>query len=495
VPVRKLDKAEWHVSINDVPIGPIRLEEMAHKVDAGAVSEYSLVWRDGFDEWRPLATVPELMSLLYERRSSGPPARSRLSSMPPFVEAQTAIKETPEPPSIPPAAPTPPVHALVDSAGASPSTGGALQGPAAAPPGEELFPLADTLQPEPSLTASFEDLTGPPQAMAEVDPQPLPGPESASPLSGLPESADEPASAPPAASQPEPQPSQGTSPWIWVLLVAVAVFAGVAAVMVVDRWGDEIMERVLDAIDGPTRSTPAKAPAAPEPAEPVETAIEPTEAEPFEGGAEGVEVTALESDEEGAEASESETVADEPNVEETEAVEDAEPTKVDDGAQAPPSRPRRRARARRPSRPSPAPAEGIKKLRDDGLSAEEQKLLADFGSSGQAGVAKIDVKEAKSASSKRDPLDNEAVSSTVTVNKPRLQRCYERAIRGQQSPTAVRMNVSLTVAPSGRVSSVDVTGSGPGGLRECMEASIRRWRFPASSEGGPAKFPIVFSAN
>ncbi|MEM8608570.1 MAG: DUF4339 domain-containing protein, partial [Myxococcota bacterium] len=90
------DKPEWHVSINDVPVGPIRLEEMAHKVDAGAVSEYSLVWRDGFEEWRPLATVPELMSLLYQRRSSGPPTRSKFSSMPPFVEAQTAIKETPD---------------------------------------------------------------------------------------------------------------------------------------------------------------------------------------------------------------------------------------------------------------------------------------------------------------------------------------------------------------------------------------------------------------
>ena len=65
------DVPEWHVSINDVPVGPIRLEEMAHKIDASAVSEYTLVWRDGFDEWRPLATVPELMALLHERRHSG----------------------------------------------------------------------------------------------------------------------------------------------------------------------------------------------------------------------------------------------------------------------------------------------------------------------------------------------------------------------------------------------------------------------------------------
>ena len=39
------DVPEWHVSINDVPVGPIRLEEMSHKIDASAVSEYTLVWQ------------------------------------------------------------------------------------------------------------------------------------------------------------------------------------------------------------------------------------------------------------------------------------------------------------------------------------------------------------------------------------------------------------------------------------------------------------------
>ncbi|MGB5812709.1 MAG: AgmX/PglI C-terminal domain-containing protein, partial [Polyangiales bacterium] len=161
-----------------------------------------------------------------------------------------------------------------------------------------------------------------------------------------------------------------------------------------------------------------------------------------------------------------------------------------------PAKPRRRARPKRKPRPAAAaPVTEIKKLGGDSLSADEQKMLADFGSGKSGGVAKIAVTESGSTQSKRDPLDSKAVSATVTVNKPRLQRCYERAIRGQQSPDAVRMNVSLTVAASGRVADVAVGGSGPGGLKECVEASIRRWRFPVSSEGGPAKFPIVFSAN
>ena len=97
------DVPEWHVSINDVPVGPIRLEEMAHKIDASAVSEYTLVWREGFEEWRPLATVPELMALLYERRHSGPPSRTSFSSMPPFVDSRSSSAK-PTPPATPPAA-------------------------------------------------------------------------------------------------------------------------------------------------------------------------------------------------------------------------------------------------------------------------------------------------------------------------------------------------------------------------------------------------------
>ncbi len=105
------------------------------------------------------------------------------------------------------------------------------------------------------------------------------------------------------------------------------------------------------------------------------------------------------------------------------------------------------------------------------------------------------MKESANSQSVKPPLDGDGVRATVTTNKPRLQRCYERAIRGQQSPQSVRLDVSVTVAASGRVKEVNADGNGPGGLAECIEASVRRWRFPASSEGGPAKFPIVFSAN
>jgi hypothetical protein len=129
------------------------------------------------------------------------------------------------------------------------------------------------------------------------------------------------------------------------------------------------------------------------------------------------------------------------------------------------------------------------------LSAEEQKILDEFDSSADTAPAKIAVKKAGTSQDDKPPLDGDAVRATVTTNKPRLQRCYERAIRGQQSPASVRLDVSVTVAASGRVKDVSADGNGPGGLAACIEASVRRWRFPASSAGGPARFPIVFSAN
>ncbi len=483
-PVRagKPDKAQWHVSVNDVPIGPIKLEEMAHKVDAGAVSEYSLVWREGFDEWRPLATVPELMTLLYERRSSGPPTRSRFSSLPPFVEAQTAIKQTSDSSSLV-GPPKPPVHALgkrSDAAG-------------------EFLPLNDALEAESSLPSALAEASQPPAPLG-----PAPIFDSAPPsgaFSGLPQRFDTPVSVPvvpPLAVVAERR--TGSSPWIWALLVAVAVFSGVIAVLAFERYGDRILERALGSLDvavqqeakraaPPNESDVEEAASAGEGIDETQTAelaaaSGETEAseelEPVEGA------TAV-ADEDSTEKATPESPEPEPLIE--------PPTPTEDGPAMEPAKPRRRLRAKRSAETTEESSDGIKKLGDDSLSAEEQKLLADFGSSSSAGVAKIDVAESGSTASKRDPLDSKAVSATVNTNKPRLQRCYERAIRGQQSPEAVRMNVSINVAASGRVSNVEVDGSGPGGLKECIEASIRRWRFPASSEGGPAKFPIVFSAN
>ncbi|MGB5501553.1 MAG: GYF domain-containing protein [Polyangiales bacterium] len=479
---------QWHVSINDVPVGPVRLEELGHKIDAGAVSEYSLVWREGLEEWRPLATVPELMALLHQRRHSGPPSRTSFSSMPPFVDSQTSITGSSERTVV--SAPM----AAFDAAGVP----------------HDFVPLADSLAPDEDGAGRLGEMSQPP---APIGP---PGIfESSARLgsfSGLPAAADEEVSVPsvpPAAAAASAEPRRGPSLGVLALIFAVIVLAGVSSFLAYERFGDSALtdwlgnrdsapvdpgrraeksearadRTVSDVVDKPEDQASAESGVGPD-AEPVEaaeatTAVteEPTEAAATEGTNVLVPAERANAPEPAKETSQSKLVFEPLNP-------------ANDGptmAPAPKPKPKKRRRAR---------AQPVEETsQEDSLSAAEQKILDDFGSGPDDAPAKIEVQESASSQSKKPPLDGDGVRATVTTNKPRLQRCYERAIRGQQSPESVRLDVSVTVAASGRVKDVSADGSGPGGLAECIEASVRRWRFPASSQGGPAKFPIVFSAN
>ena len=448
---------------------------MSHKIDASAVSEYTLVWREGFEEWRPLATIPELMALLHERRHSGPPSRTSFSSMPPFVDSRTSIADSAMPAA---ALSSPPPEVMQQDVPL------------------EFAPLADALQPETGLPDAFGEMSQPPAPL---------GPEGVFPsspplgsFSGLPAEPDEMVSVPsvpPQAAAATAEPRSGLSLGILALIVAVAVFSGVVAFLAFDKFGASLLQDVLSTSKPAVVEAPIPAPA---PVEKPEVALEESgtteelAAEDGEPLAEGEEVGAVATE---GEAVEGEAI--EGEVAQAEGADAAQampviepPDPSDDGPKMAPAR-SRKPKVRRTPRPKPAAVAP----KGESLSAEDQKLLNDFDSSANAAPARIEVEKSASTQSKKPPLDGDAVRATVTTNKPRLQRCYERAIRGQQAPPSVRLDVTVTVAASGRVKGVDATGSGPGGLAECVEASVRRWRFPSSSEGGPARFPIVFSGN
>lgn len=471
--VRTGDVAEWHVSINDVPVGPVRLEEMGHKIDAGAVSEYSLVWREGFEEWRPLATVPTLMALLHERRHSGPPPRSAFSSMPPFVDSRTSI----------------------DDSVAFAATVAAAEARSRSGMGLDFAPLADVLQPEAAEPDIFRDISQPPAPLGPTDVFGS-SPQLGS-FSGFPAGPDDSVSVPsfpPKGALPSVEPRRGFSLGLLAVLIAVTVFSGVVAFLAFERYGDSLLGELLEGRQQVSAPAPSAAPIAAKTGE--KPAPEPelrgedqpvVEADSVEAVAgEGTEVVTVE------EASQEANEENEQGGESDFAIEPPDPR--DDGPKIAPT-PRPKARSERRASSQSEPVEEPVAPEGDSISAADQKVLAEFHSSANAAPAKIDVAKSNSAQSENPPLDGDAVRATVTENKPRLQRCYERAVRGQPSPPAVRMDVTVTVAPSGRVKNASAAGSGPGGLAECIEASVRRWRFPASSEGGPAKFPIVFSAN
>jgi len=84
VPQRSAPYDLWHAAIQDVPVGPMTRDELARKIDAGAVTPESLCWREGMDDWRPLGDLPELAQLLRRTREPARPGRAR---PPPSVPA------------------------------------------------------------------------------------------------------------------------------------------------------------------------------------------------------------------------------------------------------------------------------------------------------------------------------------------------------------------------------------------------------------------------
>ncbi len=89
---------EWYVGVNGVPLGPVRLATLRQKASQGVITPESLVWREGFDEWLPLRTFPELMVLLQEAATGRP---SLMSSPPPAGQSMQRRGELSRP--IPPA--------------------------------------------------------------------------------------------------------------------------------------------------------------------------------------------------------------------------------------------------------------------------------------------------------------------------------------------------------------------------------------------------------
>ncbi len=107
--LRELSAAdEWYVAVNGVPVGPVRVGEVRRKAAMGAVTEDSLCWQEGMEEWRAIRTVTELAAVVREAASGG---RASL--------APGEVRQTPAP--VRPAAPRAPQPAARPHAAAGPA--------------------------------------------------------------------------------------------------------------------------------------------------------------------------------------------------------------------------------------------------------------------------------------------------------------------------------------------------------------------------------------
>jgi hypothetical protein len=114
---------EWHVAINDVPVGPMRRDEVGRKIAVGAIGRESLAWREGMDDWLEIRHIAELAALFPLAQAAthavpgaplpaasrpSVPAPSARADMAPIGGRQVAAMEEyaaiPEPETVPPSA-------------------------------------------------------------------------------------------------------------------------------------------------------------------------------------------------------------------------------------------------------------------------------------------------------------------------------------------------------------------------------------------------------
>lgn len=205
---------EWYVGINGVPVGPIRLAELRTKASSAAIGPDSLVWRDGFEEWLPLRTFPELVAIVEEGLSSARASQAPLGD-------PWALSPTPAPvasPFSPRGAASP--DALL--AGASPFGG----------------PFEGFGQPPPSTGSAVVSE----RPFVEIDESVIPKKRTGTPLIA------------------------------WVAVVVALVFGLGIGFVVFDRTP---AEPIVKYVEVPSKTDPAAAPSATDPSTPEEVAADP----------------------------------------------------------------------------------------------------------------------------------------------------------------------------------------------------------------------------
>lgn len=223
---------EWYVAINGVPVGPVRISELRRKAASGAVTEESLCWQEGLEEWRPIRSIPDLAAIV---RDAAQGSRPSLIGAPqpdpapfaPFAPraptAPIAPRQTTPQPSPPrPLAPRPVVGGHNNVVPLRPAASSPIgDAPPFGPMGASATAAAFAPSPEAPPVGAPGAFASPAIDPFATPPEPTPAPLAAltgpypSPIS---------AAAPPAASY-EVQKTR-VPLWLWPILVLALGFGG-----------------------------------------------------------------------------------------------------------------------------------------------------------------------------------------------------------------------------------------------------------------------------
>lgn len=452
---------QWHIAIHDVPVGPIKREEISRKIATGAVHGDSLAWREGFDDWRPLRDIPELAALLRKNEpiqsSERPATRSSAGrpAPPPSRVREPGVGASRPGMARPTGVPAPAAASRTGAPGGRSNVvaiGGRL-GAAAAPALEEAIgeDANEELDGDPTRVASMFDLPfeEPPVAtqasatskLSEKSadyglPSEIPAPPSVVPVT---------ASAPRSEAPKKESARRGLPVGAWIGIAGAASFGVAMAVMIAPR-----LLGPVETVAPTVATTPATAPTGPREAT-VETVVPtPVEAPPVAAPAATAEPA--------------------PEAERT---------------------------ARTPIKRSTASsAESTPSVGAAASTKQTDPAFARFADEGRSTLAPI-AQRSQSTDSQRGTGSGEGLNAdqirTVVAREQRgLQACWEVAIRGLRTVPTTRMDVDVTIGQSGSVTQATARGVSVGNLSDCLERNVRRWRFPASGDTSRTSFPVVF---
>jgi predicted Zn finger-like uncharacterized protein len=429
---------EWYVAINGVPVGPIRIAEVRRKAAIGAVTEESLCWQEGLDEWRALRSFPELAAIVREAFTSG-----RSSMTPPPPEARTSLQPPQPRTSIRPASPS--------TTGAPPRAPTARPAAVATPPP----PAArSNVVPITSRLATAERLPREELELLAEEPDDLTRPfmgtlPSSGPVSVEPAVVPDPFAPPPRAATapavavrqadpfapgrsaslsvaPSPVAAQKKSPpWMAIAMIAAAAAFGVTAAIAVFLRPATPPAPVVVQVPG----APATAAATAAATSPAATTAETSEP---------VAPTAA-------------------------------PTSPRGGAVAAVPKPTAASTAAAPARGpldlhSLAQGSNVAPSDDPGGGGDAPRAPGQCISGGQ-------------------------VQQVIGLHRVALQRaCWERS--ASQKPSA-NVTVSLTIGADGSAQGVSASGDDTS-VAKCIENDVRGWHFPAMGCSQPTSIPFHF---
>ena len=438
---------EWYVAIDEVPVGPIRLTELRAKYGAGAVTDDSLVWREGFEEWRPLRTLADLHTIVREEvsqpRGSLLPGTPRPQPARPTSGAMSAARSSPTP--RPPAATPSPSNARNNVIPFQRQAGVAARKIEEEPEDQEVTRIGSAAIFAPMIAESAagsavakagisaDSIPSPRIVQDPFGSNPSPVPTTAPTGAMVPPPPSEPISAPQAAmfpistemSRPPPRDlsvverlsirARGVSSGMVALIAAGALLLGVVVTVLLVRRMTIVQEKIVERQVNVPVSVFVPVPGAAPTASEAPSASSGPKVAKVGGGSNTAPTTTA------AAPTSSSTSG-----KKWGGVDDGPAIPTDNGTKA-------------------AGAEG----------ALDGKLVGEVAQRNAIGVRKV---------------------------------CYEKLV--ETGPADAKINVH--VRPDGGVSQVDLLSGSPPTFASCVQKLAYNWHFPASGSGGTFPIPYIF---